>query len=209
MLAVSDTGSGMDAATMTHIFEPFFTTKERGKGTGLGLSTVYGIVKQHGGNIWLYSEQGLGTTFKIYLPRINQEGRSAAEREPSAAKLGRRARVLLVEDDAKLAEMAAKMLSNLGCEVIVARGSFDAIELARGDESIDLLLSDVIMPEMSGRQVYEQIALFRPNLRVLFMSGYTDDIIAQHGVLEAGMHFLQKPFTTGELLAKLRAALED
>ena len=209
MLAVSDTGSGMDSATMAQIFEPFFTTKERGKGTGLGLATVYGIVKQHGGSIWLYSEKGLGTTFKIYLPRIRQQTQSTNNASGASELQTCSARVLLVEDDAKLADMVSKMLGNLGCAVIVARDSFDAVECARHDQSIDLMLSDVIMPGLSGRQVYEEIAKFRPELKVLFMSGYTDDIIAQHGVLDAGMHFLQKPFTTHDLLAKLRETIGE
>jgi len=209
MLAVSDTGSGMDNATMAQIFEPFFTTKERGKGTGLGLATVYGIVKQHGGNIWLYSEKNIGTTFKIYLPRIQLEQQPMGAINVCSDRQACSAKVLLVEDDAKLASMVNKMLCNLGCEVIVARDSFDAVECARSNPSIDMMLSDVIMPGMSGRQVYEEVVKFRPELKVLFMSGYTDDIIAQHGVLDGGTHFLQKPFTTHDLLIKLRETLEN
>lgn len=209
MLAVSDSGSGMDAATVEKIFDPFFTTKEQGKGTGLGLATVYGIVKQHGGNIWVYSEPGKGTTFKVYLPRA--EG-SAPEKKsglpsPPSAPLGPRT-ILVVEDDESVCDLVSRILTAAGHEVLMARNGPDAVALARKAKVIHLLLTDVIMPEMSGRGVAERVAALHPGVKVLFMSGYTDNVVAHHGILEPGVQFLQKPFTEQSLADKIRETLE-
>jgi signal transduction histidine kinase len=209
LLAVSDTGSGMDAETVGKIFDPFYTTKEKGKGTGLGLSTVYGIVKQHGGNIWVYSQPGRGTTFKVYLPRVDEP----AEEEETAPAVPARASddpetALVVEDEDAARDLVCRMLSGAGYNVIEARGGPEAVRLAKERKTIHLLLTDVIMPEMNGRMVAERVADLHPDVKVLYMSGYTDDVVAHQGVLEAGVHFLQKPFTAHTLASKVREALE-
>jgi len=208
MLAVSDTGSGMDAETVEKIFDPFYTTKEKGKGTGLGLSMVYGIVKQHGGNIWGYSEPGMGTTFKVYLPRVDEP--AAAEETvpvlPAHASVDPET-ILVVEDEDKVRDLVCRLLSKAGYNVIEARGGPEAVPLAKERKTIHLLLTDVVMPEMSGRIVRDRVAAFHPDIKVLYMSGYTDDVVAHQGVLEAGAHFLQKPFTARTLAEKVREAL--
>jgi len=210
MLAVSDTGSGMDSETVAQIFEPFFTTKERGKGTGLGLSTVYGIVKQSGGNIWVYSEPGKGTVFKVYLPIAEAE----AEQPPRQAP-GRETpscggeTILLAEDAGALMRAMARMLANAGYHVLGASSGDQALRICRDhDGAIDLLLTDVVMPRMGGGELAERVRQQRPRTRVLFSSGYTDNGIAHHGVLESGVAFLQKPFTVGSLLDKVRDVLD-
>jgi PAS domain S-box-containing protein len=209
MLAVSDTGSGMDAETVGKIFDPFYTTKEKGKGTGLGLSMVYGIVKQHSGNIWVYSEPGRGTTFKVYLPRVDEPagGEETEPVVPAHASVDPET-ILVVEDDESVRDLVCRMLSGAGYEVLVARSGHEAVVLAKEAKAIHLLLTDVIMPEMSGRVVAERVAAFHPGVKVLYMSGYTDNVVAHHGILEEGVHFLQKPFTTHTLAAKVREALE-
>ncbi len=209
MLAVSDTGCGMDATTQARIFEPFFTTKEVGKGTGLGLATVYGIVKQSGGSLWVYSEVGQGTTFKIYLPCV--EG--TVEQEKIVAKHGELAAgveiVLLVEDEAVVREMAMEILVECGYAVLEAKDGTEALQLARQHAGeIHLMLTDVVMPRMSGRELAEQLALFRPEVKVLYMSGYTDDAIVHHGVLDEGTAFIGKPFTMEALAKKVRETLD-
>ena len=209
MLAVSDTGSGMDQETQARIFEPFFTTKEVGKGTGLGLSTVYGIVKQSGGNIWVYSEQGMGTVFKVYLPRI--DGVTAnmiamQEQETSAAR-GTET-ILLVEDEEVVRGLTRKILMQAGYNVLDARSGDEAIRMCHAHAGpIDLLLTDVVMPEISGKEVADRLLELRPSIRVLFMSGYTDEAIVQHGVLDANVKFIQKPFTWVGLTKKVREVL--
>jgi hypothetical protein len=209
MLAVSDTGSGMDAEAVGKIFDPFYTTKEKGKGTGLGLSTVYGIVKQHGGNIWVHSEPGRGTTFKVYLPRADEPAASEEAAPPASVRASREPEtVLVVEDDDSVRDLVCRMLSGTGYEVLVARSGQEAVVLAKEAKAIHLLLTDVIMPEMSGRVVAERVAAFHPGVKVLYMSGYTDDVVAHHGILEGGVTFLQKPFTTHTLANKVREALE-
>ena len=210
MLAVSDTGSGMDRETLARIFEPFFTTKERGRGSGLGLATVYGIVKQNGGFIHVYSEPGKGTTFRIYLPRLVDEQREAPKaRAPVSWRTGTET-ILVVEDEPPLLDLAARLIRSLGYTVLAAGSPSQAIQIAREHAGeIHLLVTDVIMPEMNGRELWRQLVAIRPNLKCLFISGYTADVIARHGVLEAGVHFLEKPFNLGTLSTKLREAIEN
>jgi CheY-like chemotaxis protein len=211
MLAVSDTGCGMDKETQSHLFEPFFTTKETGKGTGLGLSTVYGIIKQSGGNIWAYSEPGLGTTFKIYLPRVEKATKLYKPRLKSkeAGPAGGTETILLVEDEDAVRSMVGKILKNKGYTVLEARQGSEAIDICeRTEGSIDLMVTDVIMPHMSGRELAARLAPMRPEMGVLYMSGYPDNTIVQHGVLEPGTAFLQKPFTINALELKVREVLD-
>jgi len=207
-LAVSDTGCGMDAETQAHLFEPFFTTKEAGRGTGLGLSTVYGIVKQSEGFIWVYSEQSIGTTFKIYLPVVG--GLSAPEEQaPRAALRGGTETVLLVEDEDLLAELLTESLESHGYTVLQARQGVEAVAIAQDyPGNIDLMVTDVILPGLTGRATAERIAPLRPRMKVLYISGYTDDVITRHGILDAGTAFLGKPFAPEALLRKIRDVLE-
>ncbi|HEY3205028.1 MAG TPA: response regulator [Thermoanaerobaculia bacterium] len=207
MLAVSDSGLGMDAETQSHIFEPFFTTKEQGKGTGLGLSTVYGIVQQSGGHIWVYSEPGRGTTFKVYLPRV--EGTvETAESPPPAVPVRATETILLVEDDEALRRLALKTLQGLGYTVLDAGCGSDALDIARRSSGpVDLILTDVVMPEMSAAELTARLRRIRPQARLLYMSGYTDEAIVRHDVLAPGTAFLQKPFTPASLARKVREVL--
>jgi PAS domain S-box-containing protein len=210
LLAVSDTGVGMDAEVQSHLFEPFFTTKGRGKGTGLGLATCYGIVKQHGGNIWVYSEVGQGTTFKIYLPRAEEPADAAAPpAEPRALPRGKET-VLVVEDEAAVRVLAARVLREQGYTVLEAGDGAEAMRVAAASapSAIDLLLTDVVMPHMSGTAVAAQITARYPNLKVLFISGYTDSAIVHHGRLDEGVAFLHKPFTPPVLIRKVREVLD-
>ena len=203
MLSVSDTGSGMDQETQQRIFEPFFTTKEIGKGTGLGLSTVYGIVKQSGGNIWVYSEPGMGTVFKVYLPRIDDATAVTVEKQETTVLRGSET-ILLVEDEDVVRGLTKKILMQAGYNVLDAKGGEEAIRVCRAYPGpIDLLLTDVVMPEISGKEVAERLVELRTGIRVLFMSGYTDEAIFQHGVLDASVEFLQKPFTPKVLLRRI------
>jgi|GEM_PF-674696 len=207
-LSVTDTGVGMDAETRAHIFEPFFTTKEVGKGTGLGLSTVYGIVKQSGGHISVYSELGKGTVFKIYFPEA-AEGTPKNQTKSSRAVAPGVETVLLVEDEDALRQLTHECLQSSGYTVLAARDGKEAMELATNyEDAIDLLLTDVIMPEMSGPQVADALLSSRPNLKLLYMSGYTDDLISHHGVLEPEIAFLEKPFNLDSLLLKVREVLD-
>ncbi|MBI1321487.1 MAG: response regulator [Candidatus Hydrogenedens sp.] len=210
VISVSDTGCGMDAATQQRIFEPFFTTKAQGEGTGLGLATVYGIVSQNNGYIKVYSEPGHGAIFKIYLPTQADGTPQASAPSGESTTLRGSETVLLVEDERSLMELAQRMLERLGYTVLPASSADEALVLATSyDGRIDLLLTDVIMPEMNGRDVWIKVAEKRPGIRCLFMSGYTAEVIAHQGVLEEGVHFLQKPFTLKGLAAKVREALGD
>jgi PAS domain S-box-containing protein len=213
MLAISDTGAGMDSETQSHIFEPFFTTKGM-KGTGLGLSTVYGIIKQSGGYIWVYSELNRGTTFKIYLPRVPEHADSVAQvasapAENAVAEMGTET-ILLVEDEANLRYLARQFLEKQGYHVIEAADGAVAIQVAVAhDGVIHLLLTDVIMPGMNGREVARRISEIRPNTKVLYMSGYTENVIGHNGTLDAGVRLLQKPFTLRDLKNKVREVLDS
>jgi len=211
MVAISDTGAGMDSETQSHIFEPFFTTKGT-RGTGLGLSTVYGIVKQSGGYIWVYSEVGKGTTFKIYLPRVASTGETAAQ---VAAPVEYRKvepgteTILLVEDEANLRYLARQYLEKQGYKVIEAADGAVAMQIAVAHEAvIHLLLTDVIMPGMNGRELAQRIAEIRPNVKILYMSGYTENVIGHNGMLDAGVRLLQKPFNLRDLKSKVREVLD-
>jgi PAS domain S-box-containing protein len=209
MLAVSDTGVGMSAETVAHIFEPFFTTKGASRGTGLGLATTYGIVKQSGGYIWVYSEPGQGTTFKVYLPRFEEEAEaSAAAKVRTTAPKGSEM-ILLVEDDEAVRELTEMVLKTYGYNVLVAEEPQHAQKLSdTPGVDIALVLTDVVMPTMSGRELVKRLTDKHPHLRVLYMSGYTDNVITSGGVLEPGLAFLQKPFTPASLANKVREVLD-
>ncbi len=209
LLTVSDTGAGMDRKTQSHLFEPFFTTKEMGKGTGLGLATIYGVVKQNCGSINVYSEPGRGTTFKIYLPRHPDDlAPSPPSAETVTVERGSET-ILVVEDEATVLQMTTLMLERQGYRVVAAGNPAEALRLAReGSGKIDLLITDVIMPEMNGRELAGKILHDHPGMRCLFMSGYTANVIARHGVLDDGVQFLQKPFSISELGNKVRAVLD-
>jgi PAS domain S-box-containing protein len=209
MVAVSDNGCGMDKETQSHLFEPFFTTKEKGKGTGLGLSTVYGIIKQSGGNIWVYSEPSQGTTFKIYLPRVEKTATVYKPKASSPMAPGGTETILLVEDEEAVRTMVSKILRNKGYTVLEAAHSEEAFEISERHEGpIHLMVTDVIMPQMSGPELAERLAPRLPEMKVLYMSGYPDNTIVQHGVLEPGTAFLQKPFTLNALESKVREVLD-
>lgn len=208
LLSVSDTGVGMDETTKARIFEPFFTTKALGKGTGLGLSTVYGITKQSGGYIWAESEVGMGTTFHLYFPAIHEAAFSDPLRENAAQTRGHET-ILVVEDDATLSRLVETSLKKRGYHVFVASTAQDAKSIAQHHSGpIHLLLSDVVMPQTSGREIAEEIRHLRPQTRVLWMSGYTDDTISRHGMLDPGIQLLQKPFTPTTLADKVREVLD-
>jgi CheY-like chemotaxis protein len=209
MLAVSDTGEGMDAETLAHVFEPFFTTKEQGKGTGLGLATVYGIVKHSGGSIWASSKPGQGSTFKIYLPRsdepVSQVGQ--AMQYPKSATGSET--VLVVEDEQGVRSLVCNTLASQGYKVLEAHSSLDAASIMKSyGEPIHLLLTDVVMPQMSGKVLANHMAGLHPETRVLYMSGYTDDAIIRNGILEPNSFLLQKPFSPSGLLQKVREVLD-
>ena len=210
MLSVSDTGCGMDRKTKSHIFEPFFTTKPKGKGTGLGLPTVYGIVQQNHGVILVISEPGEGAIFKIYLPRVSDQAMALPRPKRMAADLKGTETILLVEDEEVVGNLAAKVLTRRGYKVIKATAPADALALFQShQDEIRLLLTDIVMPGMDGKELFERMQARRADLRVIFMSGYTEDVIAHHGVLEEGINFVQKPFTVDELCHAVRRVLDQ
>jgi CheY-like chemotaxis protein len=208
MLAVSDTGAGMDAATQAHMFEPFFTTKEAGKGTGLGLATVYGIVKQSGGCVWVYSELGKGTTFKVYLPRVGVQAPPAPEARASRPLRGSET-VLLVEDEAALRELLAETLRGNGYTVLAACDGTEALRLVDAHAGpVQIVVTDVIMPGLAGPEVVDLVAPRYPEMKVLYISGYSDDSVVRHGFIGPGRAFLSKPFSPDDLLGRVRELLE-
>ncbi|OGP95557.1 MAG: hypothetical protein A2157_16500 [Deltaproteobacteria bacterium RBG_16_47_11] len=208
-LSVSDTGCGMTPEVRERVFEPFFTTKEKGKGTGLGLSTVYGIVKQSGGNIWVYSEPGHGTTFKINLPRVDEPVDVLGQGVTGEELPWGNETILVVEDEEGVRKLAVRILQRQGYKVLEASDGGEASILCdQHGGTIHLLLTDVVLPAMSGRKFAENLLSMRPEMRVLYMSGYTDNAIAAHGVLEEGLNYIQKPFTVGRLLRKVREVLD-
>jgi two-component system cell cycle sensor histidine kinase/response regulator CckA len=210
MLAVSDNGSGMSPEVQKHLFEPFFTTKPTGHGTGLGLATVYGIVKQSGGYIWAYSELGQGAVIKVYLPRLEAEIDKVPAANISTEDLRGDETILLVEDEDIVRRLARKILETCGYTVIEAADGAEGVEICKNTgQQIDLLLTDVVMPKMSGRQLVQNVAAIRPELKILFMSGYTDDSIVRHGAIKSGENFIQKPFTFNALAGKIRAVLDQ
>ena len=209
MIAVSDNGIGMDEETRSQIFEPFFTTKEVGKGTGLGLSTVYGIVKQSGGNIWVYSEPGHGTSFKIYFPLVEDEAAAAAARPISSTFRFGTETILLVEDEEVVRNLSYEVLCACGYRVVVAVNGIEALEIVEKlDHNIDLLMTDIVMPQIGGRELAEKLSEKYPKMHVLFTSGYTDSAAIRHGILNEGTNFLPKPFTFNELADMVRELLD-
>jgi CheY-like chemotaxis protein len=210
MLAFTDTGHGMDAETRAQIFDPFFTTKESGKGTGLGLATVHGIVAQSGGDIWVYSEPSYGTTFKLYFPMVQPEATTAASAAAVAPLPTGTETILLVDDDPMVRTVTRRLLDRYSYQIIEAADGPQALYIMQAHETpIHLLLTDLVLSsDMNGRQLAEQVQTGWPETRVLYMSGYTDNVIGQHGILSADTFFLQKPFSTDELLGKIRAALQ-
>ncbi len=207
MLAVSDNGVGMSPAIRERIFDPFFTTKEKGQGTGLGLSTVYGIVKQSSGYIWVYSEPGRGTAFKIYLPRIEGAAETRVPAESLAAPARGDETILLVEDEESVRALACRTLESKGYRVLDARDGAEAVEIAQR-ERIDLLLTDMVLPGMGGREIAARVHDLQPEASVLFTSGYTDDVMVRGGLLERGAAFLEKPFTPAVLARRVREVLD-
>ncbi len=208
-LALSDDGCGMDKAVIGHLFEPFFTTKDLGKGTGLGLATVYGIVKQNDGFITVYSEPGQGTTFKVCLPRHFAERRPLLVPEEEGEAMGGQECILVVEDEPAILKLIGTMLERLGYTVLAASSPTAALKMVESSDSpIALLLTDVIMPEMNGRELSSRVRALRPEILTLFMSGYTANTIAHHGVLDQGVEFIEKPFFKKDLAAKIREVLQ-
>jgi CheY-like chemotaxis protein len=211
-MAVSDNGCGMGAWTLSHLFEPFFTTKELGKGTGLGLSTVYGIVKQNNGFIDVTSQPGQGATFKIYLPRHEAEAEAGRATKMDVASPSARGfeTILLVEDEPMILDIALNVLERQGYRVMAAATPSEAIRLAQEHAGkIHLLMTDVVMPEMNGRELTKNLMSLYPDIKCLFMSGYTAEVIAHHGVLDEDVQFIQKPFSVQSLAAKVREVLDD
>jgi CheY-like chemotaxis protein len=208
-LSVTDTGVGMDREVQARIFEPFFTTKPVGQGTGLGLSTVYGIVKQSDGFVWVYSEPGLGSTFKIYLPRVGAGRAVVSNGDRGAPARGGAETILIVEDKEKVRSLASRGLREHGYTVIEARHGADALrQLERRGAAVDLVISDVVMPEMGGRELGRRLAELRPALPILFISGYTGEDVIQRGLLDPGVPFQQKPFAPESLACKVREMLD-
>jgi CheY-like chemotaxis protein len=210
MLAVTDNGIGMDAEIQSHLFEPFFTTKEKDKGTGLGLATCYGIVKQNNGGIWVYSEAGRGTSVKVYLPRAEGVPETATAADTLSALSGGSETILIVEDEHAVHEMIVKVLKSKGYTIFGASNGEEALRFfERNDHgAIDLMITDVVMPHMGGIELVERLFARYGTMKVLYMSGYTDTTIVNHGILKPGVEFLQKPFTPGSLIQKVRQVLD-
>ena len=210
MCSLSDTGVGMSLEVREHLFEPFFTTKEKGKGTGLGLSTVYGIVKQSGGNIWAYSEPDKGATFKIYLPRVDEPLKEIRERFLSDEIPRGSETILTVEDEEKVRKLTVQILKGQGYTVLEASHGEEAMKVANkhSGNRIHLLLTDVVMPGISGSELAKSLGLLLPKMKVLYMSGYTDNAIVHHGVLDEEVNYIQKPFTVDALARKVREVLD-
>ena len=205
-MVISDTGAGMSAEVQSHLFEPFFTTKD--KGTGLGLATVYGIVKQHGGSIWCYSEEGQGTTFKVHLPRGDEPEAVVAQKKTVESPRGNET-ILVVEDEEQVRDITVQILEAQGYNMLEASSGEVALALcAEYREEIHLLITDVVMPGMSGKDLADRLTLTRPEMRVIYMSGYTDNAIVQHGILQEGIDFINKPFMAGALAVKVRQVLD-
>lgn len=210
MLAVGDTGCGMDGETQSRIFDPFFTTKELGKGTGLGLATVYGIVKQSGGYIWVYSELDKGTVFKVYLPRVEEEADAMEQKDLDKATSRGSETILLAEDSASLREMAHDYLASIGYTILEAASGKEALQKAQEFTGpIHILLTDVVMPEMSGPELACQMSALRAGIKIIFTSGYTDDAIARQGVLDPAVAFIQKPYRPKALARRIREVLDE
>jgi len=208
VLSVSDTGCGMDEATRERIFEPFFTTKENGKGTGLGLSTVYGIVRQHGGNIWVYSEPGKGTTFKVYFPRVPDPAQDAPAGATADSPKGSET-ILVVEDQVEVRDLVRRVLQKQGYTVLAAGSAAEAEKLFRqSGRRVALLVTDVVMPGTSGPDLYERLRKYRPSLAVLYMSGYSDSVVIRSGLRRRGTGYIQKPFSPEALNRKVRQVLD-
>jgi CheY-like chemotaxis protein len=209
MLAVSDTGHGMTETVKLRLFEPFFTTKPKGQGTGLGLATIFGVVKQAGGFIEAYSEIGKGSTFKIYLPRVEEPAQKLAKAGPGPDTPRGTETVLLVEDEESVRELAHAMLKRLGYTVLCATNGGEALMLVKNyDEPIDLLMTDVVMPGINGRELAERMSIARPAIKVLFTSGYTENVVVHHGIVDKDLNFIGKPYSLEMLARKLRAVLE-
>jgi len=210
MIAIADTGTGMTAEVKEHLFEPFFTTKKTGKGTGLGLSTVYGIIKQSNGFIYVDTKVDKGTTFRIYLPRVQaQIGAESFEVAVVPPTEGTEA-ILVVEDEPGVRALTARMLRRLGYEVLEAGSGAEALEIQRARAMpVDLVLADVVMPEMGGREIVGQLQEMWDEIRVLYMSGYSDEVLDQHGALAANIHVIQKPFTVQDLASSVRSVLDE
>ncbi len=210
LLTVSDTGEGMDDETIEHIFEPFYTTKERGKGTGLGLATVYGIVQQSNGSVWVYSEPGQGTTFKVYLPQVDRSGHQADDDSASEDENKGSETVLVVEDENTVRLVSVSHLQKAGYNVLEARDGVEALRIAAEYEgSIDLVLTDVVMPRMNGPDMLRRLTEQFPGIKSVFMSGHIDNAIVHHGVIEEGLAFIEKPFTRAQMAQRIRAVLDD
>jgi CheY-like chemotaxis protein len=210
MLAVSDSGIGMNNEILQHIFEPFYTTKEVGKGTGLGLATVYGIVKQSSGYIWVYSEVGKGTTFKIYFPQVSEESSDDITGDKFEEVPGGNETILLVEDEDAVRNLARQILESCGYRVVEAKNGIEALSVyQKSGSEIDLLITDVVMPKMGGRELSEHLTKINPQIRHLYMSGYTDDAIIRHGMISENLNFIQKPFTFEAFAQKVRHLLDE
>jgi CheY-like chemotaxis protein len=209
-LSITDTGIGMDEATQSHMFEPFFTTKNPGRGTGLGLATAYGIIRQSGGAIQILSQLGKGTTARIYLPPARSKAPATAERSAQAGPMTGAETILLVEDEARVRKLIVDVLTSRGYRVLEATRGEEALRLSKQhDGAIDLMVVDVVMPEISGPELVRQIAPIRPGTNVLYISGYTDEAIVHHGIPESGAAFLQKPFLPDALARKVREVLDS